>query len=121
LHISGEGEVGLKKLFSFLSVLILAVGFWVVFALWTGIYSLYTYPPSKEHPDGATLLVSRETGEPVFNSPDFMQALDPLSRESKQRPEHIRRRKTSVHERIIIALPYVDWAYRKSLEPQETD
>src|SRR5512139_2926589 len=35
----------LKWLFILAFILAIAGAFWVVFALWTGIYTVYTYPP----------------------------------------------------------------------------
>ena len=112
----------IKKLFFIVVVLILAVLFWFGFALWTGIYSVYSYPPSRENPDGRTLIVSREEGEPLFNSPSY--APPPKKQEPRsgiiQFETPIRSRKP-VETRIIVELPYIEWAYRKSLQPQSTD
>ncbi len=105
-----------------LLIIALVVGaclaFWVVFALWTGIYSVYSYPPSKQHPEGITLLVSREEKEPVFNSPDYRR---PKKTESGQSGsmgfETMPKAKRPPEIRTIVKLPYIEWAYKKSLEP----
>jgi hypothetical protein len=106
-------------------ILVIVVGglaVWVVFALWTGIYSVYSFPPSAEKPKGETLLVSRDGGEPVFNSPDYTPP------EPKHEPRDgslgfgtIQKKPRPLAMRTIITLPYIEWAYKKSLEPQQTE
>ena len=112
----------MKKILFFLIVLILAVLFWFGFALWTGIYSIYSYPPSKDHPEGSTLIVSREEGEPSFNSPDYKA---PPKHEESSRGgiafSGPMKSKKALETRIIVELPYIEWAYKKSLQPQSTD
>jgi len=99
-------------------VLVACVVFWVSFALWTGIYSVYSYPPSKQHPEGASLLVSRDEGEPIFNSPDYVPPKQPAKEQSGGMSfETLPRAKRPPEVRTIVKLPYVEWAYRKSLEP----
>lgn len=112
----------MKKLFGFLLVVAIGVAIWVAFALWTGIYSVYTYPPGNEYPEGATFLISREEGEPTFNSPEWK----PPKPEEKVAGEGqggikfespIRQKKKPVQTRIIVELPYIEWAYKRSLGP----
>ncbi len=99
-------------------VLAACLVFWVVFALWTGIYSVYSYPPSKQHPEGVSLLVSRDEGEPTFNSPDYVAPKTPPREQSGGMSfESLPKAKRPPEIRTIVALPYVEWAYRKSLEP----
>ncbi len=98
-------------------VLAACLAFWVVFALWTGIYSVYSYPPSKQYPEGLTLLVSRDEGEPTFNSPDYVQPKAAASDKSGgvsfgSMPKG--RRPLAI--RTIARLPYIEWAYEKSIE-----
>jgi len=111
-----------KKLFYLVLLVALGLGIWVGFALWTGIYSVYSYPPSVEHPDGTTLLVSRDPGEPMFNSPD-----------AKKPPKKKPQKTTGIgfappikpvrplDIRTIATLPYIKWAYEKSLEEAATE
>ena len=111
-----------KKLFYLVLLVALGLGIWVGFALWTGIYSVYSYPPSPEHPDGTTLLVSRDPGEPMFNSPD-----------AKKPPKKKPQKTTGIgfappikpvrplDIRTIATLPYIKWAYEKSLEEAATE
>lgn len=111
-----------KKLLFIIAVLLAAVVFWFGFALWTGIYSLYSYPPSRDDPDGRTLIVSREEGEPMFNSPSYTPP--PKKEEPKSGVfnfEGQMRKKKAIDTRIIVELPYIEWAYKKSLQPQSTD
>jgi hypothetical protein len=114
-----------KKLFGFLVFVSAIVLFWFGFAFWTGLYSVYSIPPSKQHPDGSTLIVSREEGEPLFNSPDRILPPPP---KKEQRSTGIGfgltvKQKRPVPERTIVNLPFIEWAYKKSLEkpdPEET-
>ena len=111
-----------KKLLFIIFVLVAAVLFWFGFALWTGIYSVYSYPPSHDDTEGRTLIVSREEGEPLFNSPNY------AAPQKKAEPKSgifvfqgQTRVKKAVDTRIIVELPYIEWAYKKSLQPQSTD
>ena len=112
-----------KKLFYFFLICAAGLIIWVAFALWTGIYSVYSFPPGEEYPDGATLLVSRDPGEPMWNSPDVPQPKKkPQARPGSgigfSAPEKPRR---PLANRIIAELPYIEWTYKKSLEvnPEE--
>lgn len=112
----------LKKLFYLVLIVAIGLGIWVGFGLWTGIYSIYTYPPSENHPDGATLLVSREPGEPMFNSPD---AKKPAKKKGPKQsgigfaaPDMP---KKPIGIRTVVELPYIKWAYEKSLEEPEPE
>ena len=109
------------RLLKWLLIVTLIVGacvvFWVVFALWTGIYSVYSYPPSKLHPEGVTLLVSRDEREPVFNSPDYVPPKQGQSGQSGGMGfESMPKAKRPPEIRTIVKLPYIEWAYKKSLE-----
>lgn len=115
-------EVYVLRTMKWLLIITLIAGacvvFWVVFALWTGIYSLYSYPPSKQYPEGVTLLVSREEKEPTFNSPDYRQIKKTDSGQSGGMGfESMPKAKRPPEKRTIIKLPYIDWAYKKSVEP----
>jgi hypothetical protein len=108
----------LKKTLIVLLLAGLAIVFWFAFALWSGIYSVYSYPPSKERPEGATLIISRDEGEPMFNSPQY--APPPRPPVEKQGgitfvPEL--KRKRPVENRTVLELPYSEWAYKRSLSP----
>ena len=108
----------MKFFFTVLTIIVIGTAIWFPFALWTGFYSVYSYPPSKEHPKGATLIVHREEAEPMFNSPDYVpEKHEPQSDETRggigfQRSMGI---KHSLQARTIVELPYIDWAYKKSL------
>lgn len=111
----------IKRLFVLLLLVALAGIFWLVFALWTGMYSVYSIPPSDDLPDGVTLIVSRDPGEPTFNSPDVKAPPPkPRERESGLRFAPARKPARALKDRTILELPYVAWAYEKSLEPPET-
>ena len=107
-----------------LLILIVALGFvgWFAFAIWIDLYSVYSYPPSKEHPQGKTLIIHRDEWEPKFNSPDYK----PPKRDESDTGEmgwskSSDRPKRPIHLRTIVELPYVEWAYKKSLQPQKTE
>jgi hypothetical protein len=108
----------IRKLFYLLLVAGIAVVLWGAFAVWTGIYSVYSIPPSKEHPDGATLIVNREEGEPMFNSPGYTPPRKP-AQQSGLVFTPIPKPKRALEERTIVKLPYIEWAFKKSLEPQK--
>ncbi len=111
-----------KKILFFLVVVVLAVLFWFGFALWTGLYSVYSYPPDAAHPDGVTYIVSREEGEPGFNSPSYKP---PAKKEDRKTGGIVfstpMKSKKPVETRIIVELPYIEWAYKKSLAPQKSE
>lgn len=112
----------IKKLSFLLGLVAAGLLIWFGFALWTGIYSIYSYPPeSPEYADGATLIVSRDPGEPTWNSPDAPPPAPP-SQPRKTRgigfgasPKPTR----PIANRVILELPYIEWAYKKSLEREE--
>ena len=112
----------MKKFLIFLLVVVILVCGWFAFGLWIGLYSIYSYPPSADHPDGATLLVSREQWEPMFNSPDYKA---PPRKEATNQgsirfgSSAVAKKPVSV--RTIVEFPYVEWAYKKSLEAELPD
>jgi hypothetical protein len=110
----------LKWLFTIALVLFGCLALWVGFALWTGIYSVYSYPPGRQYPDGVTLLVSREEKEPVFNSPNYVAPREaPKESSGGMSFESQPKAKRPPEKRTIIRLPYIEWAYEKSLERPE--
>lgn len=112
----------MKKLSIFILVVVVGVLIWFAFGLWTGIYSIYSYPPSKEQPDGATLIVSRDEGEPMFNSPQYVPPKAAAAQGGGVMSfEPTKRIRRPVETRTIVKLPYIEWAYKKSLEPQDTE
>ncbi len=112
----------MKKLLIFVLIVIGGVLIWFAFGMWTGIYSIYSYPPSKEHAEGATLIISRDPGEPMFNSPQYVPPkATPVPGEGVMTFEPTKRLRRPVELRTIVKLPYIEWAYKKSLEPQEAD
>jgi hypothetical protein len=98
-------------------ILVACLLFWVAFALWTGIYSVYSYPPSKQHPEGVTLLVSRDEKEPMFNSPEYVPPKEkPAESGGGMSFQSMPKPKRPPESRTILKLPYVEWAYQQSLE-----
>ncbi len=111
----------MKWLKRFLVLVILAAlagVFWMAFAVWTGIYSVYSYPPSKTRPEGATLIVEREPGEPMYNSPDVkIPPPPPKEKTSGIGFTTATKKPLALEKRTVLDLPYMEWAYKKSLEP----
>ncbi|HEX9658172.1 MAG TPA: hypothetical protein VGB89_14805 [Bacteroidota bacterium] len=109
-----------KKVFILLFIVGIGVGIWFAFALWTGLYSVYSFPPGKEHKDGVTLIVNRESGEPLFNSPDYVEPPKPPPAERTGLGfGNIPMPKKPLSIRTIVELPYIEWAYKKSLPEKE--
>lgn len=108
----------IKRLFLLALIAGLGLGFWVAFGLWAGIYSVYSYPPGPDHPHGATLLVERDEKEPTFNSPDVkLPPPPPRERSSGLGFTTATRKARPLEGRTLVELPYIEWAYKKSLEP----
>lgn len=107
----------IKKLL--ITILVLAAGvlFWFTFAIWTGLYSVYSIPPSKANPDGATLIISRDENEPMFNSPQYKHPEKKREKTGGIGFGGAERPKRPIDKRTLVELPYIDWAYQKSLEP----
>ena len=105
--------------------LIIALGtaIWTVLALWAGLYSVYSIPPSQEDPEGSTLIISREEREPLFNSPDYIPPPRKRAPADKKgginfgMTEFTRMKPVSI--RTVFTFPYVEWAYRQSLNEQQ--
>ncbi len=100
-----------------LLLLILAIA-WFAFGLWSGMYSIYSYPPTEGKDDGRTLIIARDAGERTWNSP---HAPKPAPKKEVKGEGlqfgTLTKPPRSVEGRIILELPYVEWAYRKSLMP----
>lgn len=111
-----------KKIFYLILIVAFGTAGWFAFAIWINLYSVYSYPPSKEHPEGVTLIIHRDEWEPHFNSPDYK----PPKRKEPEKGEmgyskSSSRPKRPIHLRTIVKLPYVEWAYKKSLELREPE
>jgi hypothetical protein len=110
-----------KFLFYTSLICLLGASLWFAFGIWSGLYSVYSYPPSKDHPKGATLIVEREDGEPMFNSPDHIPPKEkPIDKKGgigfgKARGRSVR----PIERRTILEFPYIEWAYEQSIKPGE--
>jgi hypothetical protein len=109
----------MKKLLVFLIVIAFAALFWVGFGLWAGLYAFYSIPPSEKAPDGKTLLVSRDENEPMFDSPDYVPPPPKPVENTGMFKFQSGRTKKPLEVRTIVELPYVEMAYKKSLEKEE--
>jgi len=112
----------IKKLFIFAIIVAIGAAIWFAFAIWSGLYSIYSFPPSKTYPDGSTFVVEREDGEPMFNSPSYKPPkTEPLPEKGGIGfSKNIPRSKKPIELRVIIRLPYIKFAYEKSLEDQSS-
>lgn len=72
---------------------------------------LYTVQPIGALPEGRTLIVWRNSGEPFFNSPDAL-CLDRLGYVSLLC--RVMALEQAPLDRIILRLPYQNWAYLRS-------
>lgn len=112
----------IKKLFYLILIVASGVAIWFAFAIWVGLYSIYSFPPSKEHPIGATLIIQHDEWEPMFNSPDYKAPKrDEPERGGMGWSKSTNRPKRPIPLRTIVELPYIEWAYKQSLQPQKTD
>ena len=66
------------------------------------------------------MIVSREEGEPTFNSPDHLSPARKKPATGGIGFEPMSKPKRPVAERTIVKLPFIDWAYKKSLEKPAT-
>jgi hypothetical protein len=112
----------LRRLLTLVLLLLLIAIAWFAFGLWSGIYTIYSYPPSEGKDDGRTLIISRDAGERTWASPNSPKPI-PKKEETGGglRFGALKKPPRPVEMRIILELPYVDWAYRKSLMPLPPD
>ena len=110
-----------RKMFGLLTIIALLLLGWVSFALWAGFYAIYTVPPSPSDQSGATMLVSRDEEEPLFDSPDHVQPPAKHVEESGVVRFSSTRVKRPIDQRTIVKLPYIDWAYQKSIEKAQVE
>lgn len=90
-------------------LLIAPVAFVVLFYSFCGFYSV---PPIGALPTGGTAIVWRENDEPFFNSPDA-QCLESMGGVSLLcRAMAMGQAPT---DRILLRLPYFEWAYSNSV------
>lgn len=112
----------LRYLLTLVLLLIVVAMAWFAFGLWSGMYGIYSYPPSEGKDDGRTLIISRDEGERTWNSPN---ALKPIPKKEAKggglQFGTLKKPPRPVEKRIILELPYVGWAYRKSLMPVAPD
>jgi hypothetical protein len=109
----------IKKLFYLFLIVAAGVGIWVAFALWSGVYSIYSIPPGPTEPNGTTLLVSRDEWEPMFNSPDYKPPKHDSGKSAGVTLGGTIHGKRALSLRTIVRLPYIEWCYKKSLEPEK--
>lgn len=90
---------------------LIAVGLAAFFALFYAFCGLYTVQPIGALPDGVTIVVWRDSGEPFFNSPDALCLERTGGVSLLCRGMAIGQGPT---DRIIMRLPYQEWAYSAS-------
>ncbi len=89
------------------------LGLAVLFRIFCGFY---TIQPIGALPQGRTIIVWRESGEPFFNSPDA-QCLERMGGVSLMC--RLGAMGAAPVDRIILRLPYMAWAYRASTGGRE--
>lgn len=109
----------IKKFFYLILIVAAGIVVWFAFAIWVNLYSVYSYPPSKEYPEGATLIIQRDEWEPTFNSPDYKPPKRDEGEKGGGWSKWTNRSKRPIPLRTIVNLPYIEWAYKKSIEPQK--
>lgn len=83
----------------------------VLVALFYFFCGFYSIPPIGALPEGGTIVVWRDSGEPFFNSPDAL-CLERMGSVSLMcRGIAMGQAPT---DRIILRLPYMEWAYTSS-------
>jgi hypothetical protein len=106
-------------------VLILAFGGFIFVGLmfWAKFWGIYSIPPSKEKPDGATWVVTREEDEPLMNAPDRPVKYPTEGLEEEEKPKRLKGiyegepvPKKPIEKRIIAKLPYINYFHEKALE-----
>jgi hypothetical protein len=95
------------------------VGVLILFAIFFGTFcGFYTIQPIGALPEGRTVIVWRKSGEPFFNSPDAL-CLERVGYVS------LLCRGMAMSEaplnRIILGLPYWEWAYHQSTGGRDFD
>jgi hypothetical protein len=91
-----------------LIIVMVGAAFSVIFYVFCG---LYTVQPIGALPDGATAIVWRESGEPFFNSADALCLERTGGVSLLCRGMAMTQAPT---DRIILRLPYQEWAYTAS-------
>ena len=110
----------LRILFKLLILVALGLGLFSGLMFWAKFWEIYSIPPSKDRPDGATLIISRTEDEPFLNAPD--RPLPKKEEDDDESPNTQKGmfgggpiKKKSVEERTIVELPYVEWLHEKAL------
>lgn len=101
---------------------VVAVGILLFTVLMFGakIWGVYSVPPTKEDPKGATLIISRNDDEPFLNAPDrpkpiVVEEPQPQSQLPGIYPRGpIKRR--PVEKRIIVSLPFISWVHEEAVD-----
>jgi hypothetical protein len=113
----------LKWLFILGLLVFAGTAVWTAFALWSGLYSVYSYPPGKDDPDGSTLIIKRDDDEPMYNSPDYVAPKE-KPREDKEGVGFGKLKfvsKKPIGPRTVFTLPYIEWAYEQSLNEKQLE
>lgn len=95
---------------------LVAVG--VIGLLFYVFFGFYTVQPIGALPEGGTAIVWRDSGEPFFNSPDALclertGGVSLMCRGMAMGQAPV--------DRIVLRLPYQNWAYTASTDGQEFD
>jgi hypothetical protein len=85
----------------------------------SGIWGIYSIPPTKENPRGATLIVKPYDDEPFFNAPDRPRPPESISFEPEP-PSGIYPRgpmkRRPAEQRTIASFPYIKWIHDRAVD-----
>ena len=113
----GELEVPEKKSRAWIWIVALIVVGLVLIILYTQV-GFYSIQPIGALPEGSTTIVWRSGGEPFFNSPDgtCLRTIGSVSLLCRMAAMGV-----APIDRIILRLPYQEWAYLRSTDGQMFD
>lgn len=103
--IEGQKRAGRARIWPY------GLGVILLFTLFYALCGVYSIQPIGAIPDGATVIVWRVSGEPFFNSPDAL-CLERTGGVSLMC--RLMATGQAPTGRIIVRLPYQEWAYSKS-------
>lgn len=111
----------IKFLFKFAIVIAIGASLFAGLMFWAKFWSIYSVPPSKVNPDGATWIISRDEDDPFLDAPDRPKAKP--AEEHVNEPPRLKGMyegdpvpKKPPEKRIIFSLPYIELVHEKAIE-----
>lgn len=109
----------IKILFKIAVVCALGVALFTALMFGAKIWGVYSVPPTKEKPSGATLIVVRYDDEPFLNAADRPRPPDTTEveqpREWTMYPKGPMK-KRPVHMRTVVSLPYIAFIHKEAID-----